>query len=45
MKILTHKEVCSTGGKNYWKNKTKEERNRIMKERWAIRKKNNAINI
>lgn len=41
---LTHKEVCSTGGKNSWKNKTKEERSKIMKERWAIRKKNNAIN-
>lgn len=40
---LTHKEVCSTGGKNSWKNKTKEERSKIMKERWEVRRKNKAV--
>lgn len=44
MKELLHKQVCSRGGKNSWKNKTKEEKNKIMKDRWIIRKlKNNLM--
>lgn len=43
MKQLTHKEVSSRGGKNSWKNKTKEEKTKIMKERWLIRKMNKEV--
>ena len=44
MKQLTHKEVSSRGGKNSWKNKSKKERNRIMKGRWLIRRMNSEVN-
>lgn len=43
MKILTHKEVCSRGGKNSWKDKSKKERNEILKQRWLIRKMNKEV--
>ena len=35
MKQLTQKEVCSRGGKNSWKGKSKKERYEIIKARWA----------
>ena len=44
MKQLTHKEVSSRGGKNSWKDKSPKERNRIMKERWLIRRMNSDVN-
>jgi hypothetical protein len=44
MKSLTHKQVSANGGKKAWKNKTKEERSKIMKERWIIRRLKKAVN-
>ena len=44
MRQLSHKEVSSRGGKNSWKNKSKKERNMIMKERWLIRRMNSEVN-
>lgn len=41
---LTHQEVCQRGGQNSWKNKSKEERKQIMKERWIIRRLKKAVN-
>lgn len=37
---LTHKQVCSNGGKAQWKGLSKEERKQIMMKRWEVRKKN-----
>lgn len=39
---LTHKEVCSRGGKNSWKGKSKKERYEIIKARWAKGRENKA---
>lgn len=41
---LTHKQVCSKGGKNSWKGKSKEERYEIIKARWAKGRENKALN-
>lgn len=41
---LTHKEVSSRGGKAQWKSLTKDERTKIMKNRWIIRRLKKAIN-
>lgn len=43
MKQLTHKEMSSRGGKAQWEGLSKEERNKIMKERWNKRRLNKAI--
>jgi hypothetical protein len=40
---LTHQEVCQRGGQNSWKNKSKEERKKIMIKRWEVRRKNKAV--
>ena len=41
MEILTAKEISSRGGKNRWKNITKEERTKIMRKvarkRWRVK--------
>lgn len=44
MKQLTHKEVSSRGGKAQWKGLSKEERNKIMKDRWIVRRLKKALN-
>lgn len=33
MEIITHKEISSRGGTNFWKDKTPEQRSKIWKER------------
>lgn len=44
MTTLTHKEVCSKGGKNSWKGKSKKERYEIIKARWAKGREKKATN-
>lgn len=44
MKPLIHKQVSARGGQNSWKNKSKEERKKIMIKRWEVRRKNKAVN-
>lgn len=38
METLTHKQICSNGGKKAWKGTTKAERSKIIKDRWLIRR-------
>lgn len=40
MKTLTHKEVSRRGGLAQWKGLSKEDRAKIMKRRWEIRRLN-----
>lgn len=41
---LTHKQVSARGGKAQWKGLSKEERSKIMKTRWEVRRRKQSVN-
>ena len=43
MKILTHKEMSSRGGKAQWKGLNKQERSERIKARWDVRRLNKEV--
>ena len=43
MEIITHKEISARGGKAQWKGLTKEQRTKIMKARWDVRRLNKEV--